>query len=460
MSVLLVLLRSFYCVCFALLLGAVLSAHTESYDRDFGIVVEAFGDVDSDGVSELAIGDPRTSRGENGCVWVLSGATRKLLYRVEADSAGFGESIAGGFDINEDGAADFVVAFAGSNGEGGVAAINGRDGSELWRMKDEVLLHNPGSVVLSESGEGRDVRALQHLTMKGPAIAGVSDVDGDGVRDFVGAFAGRAGSARSFFVCISAKKGAVVWTRTTAFYIGFSIASGSDLNADGVGDVLLGAPVWGDSRQGIDSGRVLAISVRNGEVLWTTEGPGSERSYGASVAFFSDLDRDGIDEYAVGLGNEDKLESRVFVGSGRTGKIDLQLSLDEIDSSSESRVLGSKQSNAHGLGHSVLDVNGTLVISSVGRFAEPFLFSSDGRKPLSVASQAGSTGSGSGFFWVGDLTRDGVDEVAISAIDQMAPYDSWVCILSRDKDGLYTFGDGADQVIYKDDLLLQERIGD
>jgi hypothetical protein len=154
--------------------------------RELGLGVASVGDVDGDGIPDVAIGDGGTSRPgieAIGAVHVLSGATRAHLYTV-FPSAGkvhggrFGENwtlpIAGVPDLDGDGVPDFVVGASDESvevtTEGRVYVFSGAAGSLLYRV------------------EGGD-----YVGQLGRSLAGISDVDGDGAGDFL---VGEPGSGR------------------------------------------------------------------------------------------------------------------------------------------------------------------------------------------------------------------------------------------------------------------------
>lgn len=86
--------------------GAGMNAH-------LGTSVSRFGDLDGDGVEDVIAGAPRdtTVSGLAGAVVVISGATGQELGRVpgEAYHADFGQTVAGGFDVDQDGVSDLIA---------------------------------------------------------------------------------------------------------------------------------------------------------------------------------------------------------------------------------------------------------------------------------------------------------------------------------------------------------------
>lgn len=100
--------------------------------------------------------------------------------------------------------------------------------------------------------------------------------------------------------------------------LGRALAPAGDVDGDGAGDFLVGAPSVTAS-----SGYVLACSGRDGLVLYSVPGSTPQDGFGAALASLGDLNGDGIPEFAVGAPDDDALGTDaglVSVHSGADGQ--------------------------------------------------------------------------------------------------------------------------------------------
>ncbi|MFT7668895.1 MAG: hypothetical protein ACI8X5_001595 [Planctomycetota bacterium] len=342
------------------LLYSVRGAH--SADR-FGTVVANVGDVDADGASDWAVGAPRFGGllPYAGRVRVFSGATGQELLSFEGDSASdaFGSSVAGAGDVNADGHADVIIgAPRGTPNSGSAEVRSGSDGSVLWRFEGRAAGDEFGRSVAgvgdvngdgqldfavgaphadgggSSSGEltlfsGADGSELFHVLGKtwdqlGRAVCAAGDLDRDGKADVLvgvpfsdtGAFNG--GSAYA----LSGADGSLLFEvhgSGIGDQLGFSLAAGSDVDLDGIGDILCAAP-GADVNGEIDAGAALLFSGRDGTLI--LEVPGEHESeYMSAVSFVGDVNGDGRPELLVGAAGANG-------GSSEAGRVRLLSSRD------------------------------------------------------------------------------------------------------------------------------------
>ncbi|XP_077010475.1 integrin alpha-4 isoform X1 [Tamandua tetradactyla] len=106
-------------------------------------------------------------------------------------------------------------------------------------------------------------------------------------------------------------------------YFGASICA-VDLNADGLSDLLVGAPMQSTVRE---EGRVFVYINSGSEAVMNemeTELIGSDKyaaRFGESIVNLGDIDNDGFDDVAVGAPQEDDLRGAVYIYNGRVDGI-------------------------------------------------------------------------------------------------------------------------------------------
>lgn len=197
----------------------------------FGYAVDSLGDRDGDGHPELLIGCvyDDDSAPNAGSVCVFDGQSGVLLVHLHggAQSDWFGTSVAGLGDVNRDGVPDFAVGspLADDNGSnsGRVEVFSGRDFRLLRRF----------------SGEGAGDEF-------GAACAAAGDIDDDGRGDLlVGAYraSGRfsQGGSVSIFSLRNGNRLSQFDCDAQDDRMGVAVAGVGDINGDGVPDVCAGA---------------------------------------------------------------------------------------------------------------------------------------------------------------------------------------------------------------------------
>ena len=278
-----------------------MAVHGASSNRTGTVVLGAF-DVNGDGQDDLAIGSPND---DSVGIWfgpVPEGPTRTGAPDLLVEGAyGMGESIARAGDVNGDGIDDLVFGAPDSDdtySNGGAVYVLYGDthlGGTLDFPTDADLVFTPES---DDDGLG-------------VAVAGGTDLDGDGIDDLLlGADAGNgrlAGEGAVYVVLGGRTSG--TWSVSTADHIyggetysdevGASVAFAGDVNGDGEQDILIGAPDHIESRGGaylvfgpLDAGFTDLATVRGRFI-------GSDYS-GTTVAGVGDLNADGYDDIAIG----------------------------------------------------------------------------------------------------------------------------------------------------------------
>jgi Ca2+-binding RTX toxin-like protein len=282
--------------------------------------------MNGDGKAEILVGAAGNDAGgvDAGAVYVVRGKASDVavnLTSITAGSGGFrirgevagdgaGHALGSLADVTGDGRAEILIGAAG-NDAGGVDAgaayvVFGRSAST------EVLL----SGVSAGSGGYRIIGSAGEQA--GAAVAGLSDVNGDGLADMLVAAPGRGrayvvfGKADTSQVLLSAVAagtgGYAIQAGAAGDVIGISVAAGGDFNRDGIADLVIGTPhnaeggsnagaayiVWGGGKGTVDLSLV-------------TQGIGGAKIVGmagsltgASVAALGDLNADGTPDLVIG----------------------------------------------------------------------------------------------------------------------------------------------------------------
>lgn len=269
----------------------------------FGAAIASVGDVNGDGRDDFVVSGPEFSlpQASSGRAQLLSGLDfSELEFLV---GAGFGDrlgvSVAGLGDINSDGAADW----------GAGAPLGGSNGYAR-------IMKSTTGTFLSFGGAFPGDRF-------GISMTGLGDVSGDGVPDFaIGADqANTTIGARTGYVMII--NGATESLMRTDFgsaagdQFGASLVGVGDVNNNGTGDYLVGAP-------GNGAGYARLVDGGNGLTIQQFFGDTASDQFGRAVAVVSDMDSDGLSDLAVGAPAEAAIPARsgyLRVFSSGTGAV-------------------------------------------------------------------------------------------------------------------------------------------
>ncbi|MCP3938449.1 MAG: hypothetical protein GY708_24140, partial [Actinomycetia bacterium] len=303
----------------------------------FGYSAASIGDLDGDGNADIAVGAYGDDDGgiDRGAVYVLflnADGTAKAEQKISSTVGGltgpldnydyFGAAVAGIRDLDGDGNADIAVG-----------AWADDDGGSLRGAVHVLFLNADGTVKAEQkisSTAGGFTGPLDNNDYFGASVAGVGDVDGDGIVDIaIGVDADDDGGSDRGAVYvlflnvdgtvkaeqkISSTTGALTGPLDNSDRFGSSVAGVGDLDGDGIVDVAVGA--YRDDDGGSARGAVYVLflnadgTVKAEQKISSTTGgftgPLDDTDwFGRSVTGVGDLDGDGFADLAVGTQDDD-----------------------------------------------------------------------------------------------------------------------------------------------------------
>jgi len=316
----------------------LLDPDPENSTTQFGRAIVALGDVNGDGVADLAVGAPYQDGDFDsdvpgfgppqnvGKVWILNGANLSVIHQLndpefqqmqhQKFGGQFGSSLAAAGDVNGDGIRDVIVGAPnwspssfGPFAIGKVFVMDGTSDTVLFTL---------------------DEPAAQENARFGTSVAGLGDVNADGKPDFLVGVPGKDTedefSTIGVAYVFSGADGSLIRTLNDPAgeldgRFGFAVANAGDVNGDGVSDALIGAPGHAEA---------FVFNGRTGSVIFTIPSPVVEKqpSFGYAVAGGKDFNKDGKPEFVIGapLFKNSQGEAFIFNGSDGTLRRKLRLS--------------------------------------------------------------------------------------------------------------------------------------
>jgi hypothetical protein len=307
----------------------VWTAGGDQADAHFGLVVSTAGDVNGDGYSDLLVGAPGydvvgtvtiTAAGQAyvfyGGLDGLTPGPANWVATGSQENARFGAAVSVAGDVNSDGYADIVVGAPGYTG------IQSGEGA--------AFVYRGGPAGLPAAPNWSAHPTSQEDARFGVAVSPAGDVNGDGHSDLAIGAAGYdngqedEGAAFVYYGSTTGLATIPVWDTVGAqegALVGWSVSSAGDVNGDGYGDVIVGAPRYDHGQ----AGEGMAFLYPGGpdgpssDPTWLGESDQEWAWFGHAVASAGDVNGDGYSDVIVsanGYDGEALNEGAAFVYHG------------------------------------------------------------------------------------------------------------------------------------------------
>lgn len=288
----------------------------------YGASVATAGDVNGDGYSDIIVGMPDYDNGANvnaGRVMVFLGSANGLsgvfswTMSGSMANARFGHSVSTAGDVNGDGISDVIIGAPGHAGQGAVFVYHG--------SATGLQLTAAWSALGGEAGSGFGTCVALAGDVNGDNVSDV--LVGAPLANELGTDRGKVycyrGSAGVGVLAVP------LWTSSGAqdnAQFGFSVAGAGDVNGDGRSDVVVGEPYYDASLT--DRGRILVFHGTGVSLALnvTRDGPSSAAHFGYAVSAAGDMNGDGYGEVLAGAPGYSTGRGRLFGYRGGAGGIE------------------------------------------------------------------------------------------------------------------------------------------
>jgi hypothetical protein len=388
----------------------------------FGLSVSGAGDANNDGYADLVVGACYENGGatDAGRAYIFSGQSGNplhvLLSPIPEMDGHFGCSVSDAGDVNGDGHADVVVGAddedGGAVGAGRAYVFSGQTGG-------------PIRVLVSP-----DAQFIGHF---GISVSGAGEVDGDGYADIVvGAHYEDGGDTQAGRAYIfSGQTGGLHYPLESPYpeaygHFGIAVSGAGDVNNDGHADVVVGACYEDGGASG--AGRAYVFSGETGDTLYTLLSPNPELNgyFGISVSGAGDVNGDGFADVVVGTYHEDGGATdagRAYVFSGQTGNVLYTLQSPSPESPGQFGLSVSGTGDVDGDGYADVVVGACWEDGGATEAGRTHVFS--GRTGYHLATLVSPNPEYDGFFGysvsgAGDVNNDGQADVIVGAYNEDA----------------------------------------
>ncbi len=291
--------------------------------QSLGQAVAVAADLDGDGLDDVLVGAPNTYQEGAGAYVFLGGLSGALDPSTAAASfvngGGTGTAVSGAGDLDGDGRNDFMVGNPLQQNEGYVGQVDLFSGTPAGSL-------TAAGWIRGQASAGGQL---------GTAVASAGDYDGDGLMDIV---AGAPGQAAAFVILGATTLPAAEVQDVSALSLssadtdgalGQAVAGVGDVDGDGLDDVAVGAPDEGAEYEGsvviVAGGTTGALASTSAAVVIT--GATRYGFAGQALGAAGDVDGDGLADLLVGAPgdwNEGSFQGSAYlVLGGASGAVDL-----------------------------------------------------------------------------------------------------------------------------------------
>ena len=397
----------------------------------YGSDVASLGDINDDGFDDLAIGCSGYDGAilEAGKVDIHLGSavglspTPSVTYEATATTLRSGMRVCGPGDITGDGYEDMLVSCAHYTG---VPATN----------VGKILLFKGSASGIDNIPDGSYIGTYSNGQF-GYYIAGLGDVNGDGINDFAtgepGYDNGQTDEGRIFvfYGASPAPSATPSWTfeNDIAFAKLAKVAGKGDINNDGYNDMICSAPAFVGGMEGgrayVFYGSATGLATTPG---WVKSDMASADYYGQSISIAGNLNGDQFDDVVVSTSEFDDVLNevgRVDIFYGKASGITVDASVSIIGDTIEKGISGGTPiGDFNGDGYDDI-IYGTR---SLFDFIEAYSFPVNMRFYITNGSSAGISdkysyitnpfdhfGGSGGAYSAGDINGDGFGDFYINA---------------------------------------------
>lgn len=195
---------------------------------------------------------------------------------------------------------------------GGAGGVSGTAGAPAW----------------SAVGE-HTVDSIDHF---GYSVASAGDVNGDGYGDIVvgtpdvNDYAGKVYVFHGGVGGLTGTAGSPAWSAEgdgQFSHFGRPVASAGDVNGDGYGDIIVGAPFANDmaGKVYVFYGGIGGLTGTAGSPAWSAQGEGPNNDFGTAAAGAGDVNGDGCGDIIVGAPGANDDAGKVYVFYGGAGGV-------------------------------------------------------------------------------------------------------------------------------------------